>query len=545
MKLISFVSLSLLLANSADAAWLVKQVRPEAGKAAEIVDVQKVDRQVEGMQVLRSTPRFIAEHEQPSKEIYEEILYSEDAAPRNVRRFSHTEDVALTGASEVRTLVEQGPKQNRINLTMVGDGYTLAEKDRFFADAARLKEDLFGGRTFSSYLPLFNVYAVFVESRQSGVTDGSDRRDTALGLYRSPPGSKRGIMPGNPLAINAAIKLAPATDFSILIANDEYYGGLGGQYAITTRSTESGSVVLRHELGHNFGDVGEEYDNGGVYSGANSSRTASVGWKHWVDSPQTRVIESKLVSGEYVWQPLAGRPYVAKFDFPSPTPAGGYAFEVQLSTVGWQTPEDVHVYFDGQKVDLAGKFTYDRSFLSFVLPQSPAPGRHQLEVRENISDGDNMLAFAVIYAQPPGFNTTADEIGAFATFDSQGTKSYRPTHETCLMRDMTSVDFCPVDQENMWTRFLERVKLIDEATVSGTGTRTVSVKTPPLPGLELRWYRVDETTGQASELTGLQNQSSWMADAQTKGTYRVKASFRTKEVRKLTPAFDGQKDIKL
>ena len=51
------------------------------------------------------------------------------------------------------------------------------------------------------------------------------------------------------------------------------WGGLGGRYAITTRSLTSGSMVLRHELGHNFSNVGEEYDGGQVYSGANFSRT--------------------------------------------------------------------------------------------------------------------------------------------------------------------------------------------------------------------------------------------------------------------------------
>ena len=44
------------------------------------------------------------------------------------------------------------------------------------------------------------------------------------------------------------------------------YGGLGGQFVIGTKSATTGTVVLRHEMGHNFINVGEEYDGGNVYN---------------------------------------------------------------------------------------------------------------------------------------------------------------------------------------------------------------------------------------------------------------------------------------
>ena len=39
-----------------------------------------------------------------------------------------------------------------------------------------------------------------------------------------------------------------ACDFPALIANDPYYGGLGGEFIISTSSKTSGSIVLRHEM---------------------------------------------------------------------------------------------------------------------------------------------------------------------------------------------------------------------------------------------------------------------------------------------------------
>jgi hypothetical protein len=78
-----------------------------------------------------------------------------------------------------------------------------------------------------------------------------------------------------------------ACDFPSLIGNDDYYGGLGGEFTIATRSMHSGTVVLRHELGHNFISVGEEYDGGYVYSGCNAAQSLhNIKWKHWLTEPE-------------------------------------------------------------------------------------------------------------------------------------------------------------------------------------------------------------------------------------------------------------------
>jgi len=54
----------------------------------------------------------------------------------------------------------------------MGDGYTADERDLHLADMKRLHQDMFEGVTFRSYLPLFNVWAVFRPSRESGIGKG-------------------------------------------------------------------------------------------------------------------------------------------------------------------------------------------------------------------------------------------------------------------------------------------------------------------------------------------------------------------------------------
>ena len=49
-------------------------------------------------------------------------------------------------------------------------------------------------------------------------------------------------------------------------------------------------MVLRHEMGHNFANVGEEYDGGQIYSGANSTSSLATApapfkWAKWLSVP--------------------------------------------------------------------------------------------------------------------------------------------------------------------------------------------------------------------------------------------------------------------
>lgn len=69
---------------------------------------------------------------------------------------------------EVRKIVYSGDAKNRIDVVFMGDGYTLEERDEFFKDIERMTRDMFEGDTFLPYLPLFNIWALFRPSKESG-----------------------------------------------------------------------------------------------------------------------------------------------------------------------------------------------------------------------------------------------------------------------------------------------------------------------------------------------------------------------------------------
>lgn len=486
-------------------------------------------------QTLLSLPERLVEHESSSVQIYEEIIWPHDSLPAEYNQFLRTPEVRIQG-TEFRVIAEQGPTQNRICLTFLGDGYTENEKEKFFSDVAAMVDDLFNGQTFQSYKSLFNIYAVFVPSQESGITD-VQRKNTAFGLFRSPAGSKRAIMPGDENAIERALAVAPKTDYPVIIANDNFYGGLGGRYAITSSSRESGKIVLRHELGHNFGNVGEEYDGGSVYQGANSSRQADVPWKHWLSQNQSKIVnDMRFLGGAYVWQNLAQKSVVQDFTFPAPNQKGAFWFEVQVSSVGWQSLEDVEILLDGRKLEILGKGTADRSFFNTLRIQDLPPGKHRLEVREVNHDGDNILAFANLYAYEADYDFEGG-LGAFKTYGDFGGMTYRPTHQHCLMRDMLYEFFCSVDQENMWFQFLNRIRLIDNVQIED---QSVEVKTPALNGLTVSWFKKVNSQEEV-ELTEFKNLFRLDKKQLQPGQYSVKVQFLNQEIRKTS---DRLKDSK-
>jgi hypothetical protein len=66
-------------------------------------------------------------------------------------------------------LLENGTKDKRINLVILGDGYTASEQAAFMQDATFVSNYLMNKPPYSNYKNYFNVYALKVISQESGV----------------------------------------------------------------------------------------------------------------------------------------------------------------------------------------------------------------------------------------------------------------------------------------------------------------------------------------------------------------------------------------
>ncbi|KZO92716.1 hypothetical protein CALVIDRAFT_540793 [Calocera viscosa TUFC12733] len=459
-------------------------------------------------------------------------------------------DPSTTPQLEVRPLQTSGCSHNRVDLFFLSDGYTEAEKDKFFNDAQALV-DAIGvdeGEAFGSVKGLVNWWAGFTPSKESGVGTGGKARDTVFGLFR--PGTElRGLYYAYPEVARAACRsLGAQCDYPILLGNSPFFGGLGGEFTTITSSILNGPLVLRHELGHSIIDVGEEYDGGG-YFGVNAEPSiAQLGWAHWLSDPtHVRVERNAMPLLEYAWTMLnSTTPWSVTFTTTGTFPRNLLRFSLS----GVPRVSDLIIRLDGHSLPWLPKpdIGMDRWF--YDIPDlggahGLAAGAHVLEFALTYvgQEGEAQLCNVEVfeYGSEEEFNTSTAFVGAYPTYSDEppydytetpkrwNVTSYRPTNEGCLMRQVTTPNFCPVCKEELWMRLLSRVDVIDNVTVSCSArlTRTISLDLIPVAGLDIRWEKDGDYL---PELEGLREVELW--DWDSLGTWDVTVTLKSSEIRR-------------
>lgn len=172
---------------------------------------------------------------------------------------------------------------NRVDILVLGDGYTSAEQALFNADAETLRVAMFDYVPYKQYANFVNWTTTFNASAQSGsdhppyqagCTTTSCCADTAA--QSDPKAAGTGIFVNtafdgkfctsqihrlvtiNSSKIYAAAAAFPGWDQLVVLLNDSVYGGSGGSIAVTTTNTNAKLIVI-HEYGHTFHDLADEY----------------------------------------------------------------------------------------------------------------------------------------------------------------------------------------------------------------------------------------------------------------------------------------------
>ena len=198
--------------------------------------------------VLKKRDRLNAFHEMWSTII--------DPASRAVNR------ARLAPAGTVWTLWESGPPETKVDLLLLGDGYTEAELPKFHADVKRLVEKMFAMEPYKSRRGDFNVRAVDLPTSASGIHNPrtGDARRGRLGTEYNIFDSERYALSTDNRAWRDVAAAAPYDAVEILI-NNRYYGGGGifNDHATVAVDTGSADYIFVHEFGHHFAGLGDEY----------------------------------------------------------------------------------------------------------------------------------------------------------------------------------------------------------------------------------------------------------------------------------------------
>ncbi|MFN2604476.1 MAG: M64 family metallopeptidase, partial [Gemmatimonadaceae bacterium] len=175
-------------------------------------------------------------------------------------RFVNKADIKSVG--KLLTIFENGPASEKVDLLVIGDGYTDAELPKFQRDLNRLLGRLFDTEPFKSRKRDFNVRALQLPSPQSGVhrpRTGDDRR-SAIGTQYNIFDSERYVLTLDNRALRDAASAAPY-DFLEILVNEKQYGGGGIFMDQATAAVDTGfaEYVFVHEFGHHFAGLGDEY----------------------------------------------------------------------------------------------------------------------------------------------------------------------------------------------------------------------------------------------------------------------------------------------
>ncbi len=186
-------------------------------------------------------------------------VWSADVDPASPR----VNRAPLTGrVGRVWPVMENGSPAEKVDLLVIGEGYTAAEAPKFRADLERLLPALFSEEPFKSRRSDFNVRALELPAAQSGVNrpNAGVFRRTAISTEYNIFDSERYILTLDNRALRDAASAAPYEFIEILV-NDKTYGGGGIFNAQATAAVDSAfsPYVFVHEFGHHFAALADEY----------------------------------------------------------------------------------------------------------------------------------------------------------------------------------------------------------------------------------------------------------------------------------------------
>jgi hypothetical protein len=180
----------------------------------------------------------------------------------------------LAEAEPLHAVRQNGNPANRVDIVILGDGYTAAGLQHYGADVEALTTALFSQEPFRAYQRYFNVHRIDVVSAQSGSDHPASGvwRDTALQSTYDCAGVTRLICVDQGAVNDVLVRSvsSDSRDIIVVLVNDPEYGGSGGAVAVGSVHPAVAEIML-HELGHTLGLLADEYDT--------DSDRCTTGWE--------------------------------------------------------------------------------------------------------------------------------------------------------------------------------------------------------------------------------------------------------------------------
>jgi hypothetical protein len=298
---------------------------------------------------------------------------------------------------KTHNLLKNGSDQNKVDIVILGDGYTVEEMTKFKLDAQRLSDELFKVEPFKSRKKDFNVRLVETPSAVTGVNrphPGIFKR-TPLSVSYSSFDSERYALAYDNRTIRDVASQVPY-DFMFILINEETYGGGGiyNLYSTVAVDNKFSDYIFVHEFGHSFAALADEY-----YTSSVSYEMGEISVEPWESN-----ITALLDKNNLKWN------HLVEAETPLPTP------------------------WDKEKYD---EFSYNiqkerKKLRAAKVPEAEVEALFEREKAESSALLDNMKY--------------TGKVGAFEGGGYMQFGLYRP-YADCIMFTRNKQQFCPVCQD--------------------------------------------------------------------------------------------------
>ena len=162
----------------------------------------------------------------------------------------------------VYAVLVSGSPHDRVDILIVGEGYTAEERGKFESDLKKYSAVFFSWEPYKSNREKFNFRGIFSPSPEDGVDEPRQGvyRHTLLGASFNSLDSDRYLLVEDNRTLRDVAAQAPY-DALLVMVNSKRYGGGGlyNDYCCFTSDGTWNEHVMLHEFGHSFAGLGDEY----------------------------------------------------------------------------------------------------------------------------------------------------------------------------------------------------------------------------------------------------------------------------------------------
>jgi len=203
--------------------------------------------------------KIIFTMEKRNKENKLEEFFRQEIDPANLIIIK---DKVLDKTVKVFEPVKNGDPHTKVDIVILGEGYTANEEKKFSNDLKEFVGIHFSQEPYKSLKSSFNIYGVFKPSEESGVDepDHASFKNTVLNCTFYSLGSERYLLTEDNKLMRDLAAHVPYDAIYIMVNHKRYGGGgIYNLYCTFTTDNQWHEYLFLHEFGHSFAGLADEY----------------------------------------------------------------------------------------------------------------------------------------------------------------------------------------------------------------------------------------------------------------------------------------------